>query len=271
MIHQKIGFIGMGSLAQSMVKGFIDNKVLTNQQIFASNRTYGKLQKMVDTYQIHGCKTNEEVIDQTDIVILAMKPQDLPTAIESLTSSFTDNQIVISLAAGFTIHALQKMIPQARIIRVMPNIPMLIHQGVIGYSTKIDDGYLDTVVEDLFKSLGSVFKAADDDQFEALTIACASGTGFVFELMLYWQDWIQERGFEPKVAQQMTVDTFLGAAKMASIMKDQSLEELQNRVASRKGVTAAGLQSMRELEIERTLRYSFEKASLRNQELAKES
>ena len=86
MIHQKIGFIGMGSLAQSMVKGFIDNKVLTHQQIFASKRTYGKLQKMVDTFQIHSCKNNEEVIDQADIVILAMKQHDLPTKIKSLNS-----------------------------------------------------------------------------------------------------------------------------------------------------------------------------------------
>jgi pyrroline-5-carboxylate reductase len=67
------------------------------------------------------------------------------------------------------------------------------------------------------------------------------------------------------------VETFLGASLLASQQRDAPLEDLQTKVASKKGVTAAGLQSMRELEIERLLRYSFEKAFLRNQELAKQS
>jgi len=89
-------------------------------------------------------------------------------------------------------------------------------------------------------------------------------------MMMYFQDWIEERGFEPDVARKMVVETFLGAAKLAAVNPDQSLEDLQNKVTSKKGVTAAGLESMREFEIERALRYSFEKAALRNQELAKQ-
>ena len=88
--------------------------------------------------------------------------------------------------------------------------------------------------------------------------------------MMYWQDWIEERGFDPEVARKMTVETFLGASLLAAQANGTPLEDLQNKVTSKKGITAAGLQSMRELEIERTLRYSFEKAALRNQELAKE-
>jgi pyrroline-5-carboxylate reductase len=110
----------------------------------------------------------------------------------------------------------------------------------------------------------------DEDQFEAFTVSAASGTGFVYELMMYWQDWIEERGFEPEVARKMVVQTFLGAALLAEQSGNTPLEELQSKVTSKKGITAAGLQSMRELEIERALRYSFEKAALRNRELAKE-
>jgi pyrroline-5-carboxylate reductase len=199
-----------------------------------------------------------------------MKPQDLASAIDPLSSSFREGQIVISLAAGITLHTLEKKLPQCRIVRMMPNTPALIQRGMFGYVTSHEDAALETLVEDMCEPLGSVYKMADEDQFEAFTVSCASGTGFVYELMMYWQDWIEERGFDPADARKMVIETFLGAALLASQSKDTPIEELQNKVTSKKGITAAGLQSMRELEIERALRYSFEKAALRNQELAKQ-
>ena len=152
----------------------------------------------------------------------------------------------------------------------MANTPAVIKKGLFGYVMSQEDAGVETLVEDLCSPLGSVFKMADEDQFEAFMISCASGTGFVYELMTYFQDWIEERGFEPAEARQMVVETFLGAALLAEQSKETPLEELQSKVTSKKGTTAAGLQSMRELEIERALRYSFEKAALRNRELAKD-
>lgn len=119
--------------------------------------------------------------------------------------------------------------------------------------------------------MGYVIRVEDEDALEAITVSCASGTGFVFELMSYWQDWIEERGFEPAEAKRLAIETFLGAAMLAADAKDQSIEDLLHKVASKKGTTSAGLDSMRELEVERALRYSFEKAALRNKELAKAS
>jgi pyrroline-5-carboxylate reductase len=101
-------------------------------------------------------------------------------------------------------------------------------------------------------------------------VACSSGTGFIFEMMLYWQEWLEEHGFDGEVARRMTTETFLGASLLATQSKE-SIDELQARVTSKKGVTAAGLQSMRELEIERALRISFEKAAMRNKEIGRET
>lgn len=257
-------------MAQSIIKGLIEGKVLGPTSIFGSNRSAGKLQKLAETYGIRSASTNEELVESSDVVILSTKPQDLAAAIDPITSSFTEKQIVISLAAGITLDTLEKKLPECRIVRLMPNTPSLIGRGVIGYVTNSEDDFINTLVEDLFSSLGYVLRVEDEEQFQALTVSCASGTGFVFELMMYWQDWIEERGFEPEVARKMVVETFLGASLLAAQSNGTPLEDLQNKVTSKKGITAAGLQSMRELEIERTLRYSFEKAALRNQELAKE-
>lgn len=270
-IPYKIGFVGLGNLAQAMIKSLIESKAVSSSQIYGSNRTPGKIQKATDTWGIQGQKTNEQVVDAADIVVIAVKPQDYAAAIDPIASCFRDKQIVVSLAAGVTMRTLKKKLPNCRIIRAIPNLPSIIHRGVIGYLSEAKDAGLETVAEDLFKPLGHVFPVKDEDELEAVLVSCSGGTGFVFEMMMYFQDWISEHGFEDKMARKMVVETFLGAAQLASQNPDQSLEEMQNRVASKKGITAAGLDSMREWEIERALRYAFEKAALRNQELAKQS
>jgi pyrroline-5-carboxylate reductase len=268
--RQKIGFIGAGNMAQAIIKGLVENGVTDSDHIFASNRTPGKLQKLKDQFKIHPVLSNEELVEVADIVVLAMKPQDLLTAIEPIGSTFDENQIVISLAAGVSMQTLQNYLPNARVARMMPNTPSILGRGVIGYILDDDDVALQAVIEDLCSPLGYTLKTEDEDQFEALMVACSSGTGFVFELMMYWQDWIVEHGFDEKTAKRMTQETFLGASMLAAQTRDVSLEELQARVTSRKGVTAAGLQSMRELEIERALRISFEKSAMRSKEISRE-
>lgn len=269
-IPYKVGFIGTGHMANAIIRGLIEGKVLGPTSIYGSNRSAGKLQKLAETHGIRSAATNEELVESSDVVVLSMKPQDLATAIDPITSAFSDKQIVISLAAGVTLDTLENKLPGCRVVRLMPNTPSIIGRGVIGYVTNCEDDFIDTLIEDLFSPLGYVLRVEDEEQFQALMVSCSSGTGFIFELMMYWQDWIEERGFDPEVARKMTVETFLGASLLAAQANGTPLEDLQNKVTSKKGITAAGLQSMRELEIERTLRYSFEKAALRNQELAKE-
>ncbi len=264
---QKIGFLGSGNMSYTIIKGLLDGQLIHPDKIYASNRSPGKLIKLQTDLGVNTVPTNEQLVESSDIVVLAVKPQDLLSAIEPLRQCFQPHQIVISLAAGIRMDVLKKYLPISRIIRMMPNTPALIGKGVIGYVCG-NDVYLDDLIQSLFSSLGKIVKVEDEDQLESLMIACSSGTGFVFELMSYWQDWLEEYGFTPEESKTMTTETFLGAAMLADKMSNFSFEELQNKVASKKGVTAAGLQSMRELEIDRALRISFEKAGIRSQELS---
>lgn len=266
----RIGFFGAGNMAQAMIKGIVEAGIVPANHIYCSNRSVGKLIKLKDQFGINVCETNEDLVENSDIVFLAMKPQDLIAAIDPMASIFNEKQIVVSLAAGVRMATLEKHLPQCRLVRAMPNTPTIIGKGVIGYlMNEEDDDGLSDIVESLFSPLGYVLEVDEEDHFEALTVSCASGTGFVFEMMLYWQDWIQEHGFTPEEARRMTIETFVGASLLASQTKDVPIEDLQNRVSSKKGVTVAGLESMRELEIERALRISFEKAAMRNQEMAR--
>lgn len=267
----KVGFVGAGNMSQALIKGLMESKIIKPEQIHVSNRTPGKLLKLKDLYNIETYNLNEPVVEECDVVILAMKPQDFSKAVEDVSQHFRKEQIIISLAAGISTDQLEKLIPEGRIVRVMPNTPSLIGRGVIGlYSQTTEESAVD-IVQDLFSSLGYVLKVDSEDQFDALMISCSSGTGFVFELMMYWQDWIQERGFTTEEAKEMTIETFLGASMLAAQSVGVDIEKLQQRVTSRKGVTAAGLDSMRELEIERALRISFEKSSMRSKEISKQN
>lgn len=266
----KIGFIGAGNMTQALVKGMVESKEIRPDHIFVSNRTEGKLIKLSEQFHVQTRSHNQEIISECDVVIIAVKPQDFTTALEGLTGQFNENQIVISLAPGIPFDSLEKQIPSGRLVRLMPNTPSLIGRGVIGFmSLDETDEFVTSLMEDLFGSLGYVLEVDTEDQFDALTISCASGTGFVFEMMMYWQDWIEERGFSPEVSRKMTIETFAGASMLAAQSTGVEIEELQSRVTSKKGVTAAGLDSMRELEIERTLRISFEKAAMRSKEISK--
>ncbi|WP_347356010.1 pyrroline-5-carboxylate reductase [Bdellovibrio sp.] len=266
---QKVGFLGAGNMAQAMIKGLIEGG-LPAKNIYASNRSEGKLHKLAETYHINPVLSNDELVEKCDIIILAIKPQDLLNALEPVTRSFDEHKVVISVAAGIRMEKLERYVQGARLARVMPNTPSLIGRGVIGYLLNDDeDGGLEATVEDLFTPLGRVIHVGDEDQFEALMVSCSSGTGFVFEMMMYWQDWIEEHGFSAEEARLMTIETFVGASLLAAQARE-GVEDLQARVTSKKGVTAAGLQSMRELEIERALRISFEKAAMRNKEMARE-
>ena len=105
----KIGFIGAGNMSQVMIKGIVESKLIRPDHIFVSNRTPGKLIKLEELYGVQTRKHNEQVVEECDVVILAMKPQDLPAAVEVIANHFEPHQTIISLAAGINLKSLERM------------------------------------------------------------------------------------------------------------------------------------------------------------------
>lgn len=267
-ILKKIGFIGAGNMARAIISGLLGSDSVKPEQIYATNRSEGKIQKLVAKYGINQCKTNEELVESCDVIFLTVKPQDLPTVLDSLGPTIDESKLVISLAAGMSLAYLNKWIPNAPVIRVMTNTPIFICKGVIGFCNNKRAEAYEKYVENLFSSMGYVVKLEEGEPFEALTVASSSGTGFIFELMQYWQEWIEEHGISETVAKQIVVNTFVGSALLAQQAPDTPIDELQNRVVSKKGGTAAGLEAMRDLELDSILRMSFNKSEMRFREIS---
>ncbi len=262
--NKNLGILGIGTMGQAIVKGLVESQTFAPERIFFSNRSSGKIEKVKKLYGIQHLATNEELVEQSDILIIAVKPQDLEEALEPCRNTFSADQIIISLAAGVDFKALRRWIPVGHLTRVMLNTPVFVRKGVVGFLSEND--LYEKMIEDLFLPLGEVVKLEAGDPFEAFTVASSSGTGFIFELMTYWQEWVEEHGVSPEDARRIVVQTFLGTAMLAQ-NSHESFEEMQNKVSSKKGMTGVGLESMRSLEIEGLLRMSFNKAAVRYREL----
>lgn len=266
----KIGFIGFGNLAQSILKSLLDSKTVEPKQIAFTNRSEGKSARIVSDFGINYFSGNDELIDDVDIVIIAVKPQDFMEAIEPFVANFREDQIVISLAAGVSFTTLKSIITTStRLVRVMTNTAASVSAGAVGFYHPRDDEALDATVDLLFKSIGEVYALKDEDEFAAFTVGVCSGIGFVFEIMTYWSEWLEQYGIDKDSAEKMIIDTFRGAVKLSEQSGDLSLTDLQSKVVSKKGVTQAGLTSMNEMELDRIFRVSFEKAIMRDKELEK--
>lgn len=266
-----LGFIGCGNMNRSIVKSILSFSKVSKDKIFMSNRSSGKLKKTKEELGVKTLTSNESLVNHSDIIFIGVKPQDLGGAIDPIAREFDSRQIVISMVAGVSLCSLRKLLPGPKVIvRIMPNTPLKYQKAVVGYC--IEEGeHKETykpLVEEIISCMGEAVELDEGELFEALTVACGSGVGFIFELMIYWQEWLEEHGFSGEQARDLTVKTFLGTADLANKERELSLQDLQNKVVSKKGVTAAGLKSMGELDVERSLRLSFEKAALRSKDLS---
>jgi len=264
---KSVGIVGMGNLGQALLGGLLESKTMEPENLWVANRSPGKVEKMVKKWGCHGLDHGSKVVEKCDVVILAMKPQDLFDFLESARNLFQEDQLILSLAAGVSLSSLRRGIPDAKLVRIMTNTPISVQKAVVGFSMEAPDIVAERIVTNLFAPLGHVVSLEEGDPFDAFTVGSSSGAGFLFEIMSYWQDWIAENGIEVEEARKIVLETFKGAADMALQEDRLSFDQLTDKVASKKGVTAAGLSSFRELELEGILRMSFNKALIRNKEL----
>ena len=232
-MNKKIGFIGAGHMAENLIKGFVT--FLKPHNIFTSDKFFEKAQKLSNKYQVIPIKHNEQLLDNCEIIIIAIKPQDFLSSIEPLSCSFRQEHIIFSLMAGIKLGQIKTVISNTdNFIKVIPNTAIAILKGVIGIQLTKENFMLEKISKDLFSPLGSVIFVTEDD-VPSFTVACSSGIGFIYEIMQYWQEWLEESGFDKQNAEAMVKNTFLGASLLCHENKKPFLE-LQKQVTSKKGL-----------------------------------
>lgn len=271
---KKIGFLGAGSMTQHILEPLLKIGVLKPEQVFVSNRSPLKLQKLAQRFSIQTCMSNEDLLEKVDIVILALKPQDLYEGLEPVLSYFRPNHEVISLAAGVSLKSLRKLLPEVQLLsRVMLSTAVKIQKAVMAYdfilrgqfAQSADEGAFS--VKALFSPLGKLLFLKGDQAFRAFTVGAGSGVAVIYELMLYWQEWLVDYDITEEEARQITQQSFLAASKMA-LSENKKISDLQKSVTSAKGVTIEVLEAMRDADLEGQLHKAFEQARLKDRQLA---
>jgi pyrroline-5-carboxylate reductase len=262
------GFIGAGKMATALVKGMLRARIARDDSIVASDPLENARTSIQVETGIAVLESNLDVLKNSDVVVLAVKPQSMSQVLAELSKAVTSTHVVISIAAGITIdsivHGLGK---HSRVIRVMPNTPALIGEGISAYAlaegARPEDAAL---VEDLLGSVGQSVKVAES-MLDAVTGLSGSGPAFVYLMIEALSDGGVCAGLPRDIANQLAVQTVIGAAKMVH----ESGEHpglLKDQVASPGGTTIAGLHALEKAGVRGAFIDAVVAATRRSAELA---
>jgi pyrroline-5-carboxylate reductase len=263
-----IGFIGAGKMAQALAGGI--QKDFPDLTFVVSDPSADALTAFEQAVAGRPCKrcSNQEVFEQSDCVMLAVKPQHAAAALEAVDTSSVA-PLVISIMAGVTIARVQELTQLNRVIRVMPNTPCLVGEGVSGIAAGESVDAEDVrCVSEMLKSVGKVVQVTEE-QIDAVTGVSGSGPAYVFRFIESLIEGGIAEGLSPNVAATLAVQTVLGAAKLV-IETGEEPAVLRDRVTSPGGTTLAALKSLEADGFGPAIVAAVSAAVVRSKELAAE-
>jgi pyrroline-5-carboxylate reductase len=239
----KIGFIGAGKMAEAIMASLLHAKVVEAHALSASDISAARRDAIRKRYGINMYSKNADVAVAADILFLAVKPQDLAAVLHELAGDVTANHLVVSIAAGKGLAFLEDLLPQARLVRVMPNLPCQVGEGMsvycMGATTREADG---RTVDTLLSCFGKALELPEA-QFDAVTAVSGSGPAFCARLIDLMAAAGVNEGLTHDDALLLAEQTMLGTAR---VLMDRNLSpgELIAAVKSPGGTTAAGLEQL---------------------------
>lgn len=244
MNTQKIGFIGGGNMASSLLSGLIASGH-SPQYLWVSDVNPEALKSLAETLHVNTSINNADVINAVDVVVLAVKPQILnEVAVNAAPLIQEKKPLVVSIAAGISQTSLSQWLgAETAIVRCMPNTPALVLTGATALhaNTQVDAEQHD-LAENILRSVGIALWVEDESDLDAVTAVSGSGPAYYFLLMEAMEKAALELGLNETTARLLVQQTALGAAKIA-LESSESPEELRKRVTSPGGTTQRAIET----------------------------
>ena len=264
----KLGFIGCGKMATALADGVLNAGAFAKEQIFVTDKFAPAVQGMLEKLGVHSVAGNAELAASADAILLCVKPGDAFDALSGARDQLAE-KLVISILAGVTIATLQKAAGEkARVVRVMPNTPALIHKGVAayapGHSATEDDA---AIVEKIFSSVGGVFRVKEE-LLDVVTGLSGSGPAYVYVVVEALADAGVLMGLPRDLSLQLAAQTVAGAAAMV-LKTGLHPAQLKDQVTSPGGTTIAGLEALEAAGIRSAFLSAVRAATERSRELGK--
>lgn len=265
----RLGFIGSGRMADAVISGLTSKRAVAKKNIIIYDKDPSRLRLVSRKYNVKAAAGGIDVVESSDVVVLAVKPQSMAAVLSEISKKIGHDRLVISIAAGITLKSLERSLPGAAVVRVMPNNPCLIGEGI----SLISGGKLAREshireAEMIFSAVG-VTARIDEKHMNAVTALSGSGPAFVYETLSALTDGGIEAGLTKELAKKLAERTVFGS--IMTVMKTgKSPEELKNMVVSPGGTTIAGLRVLEEGGFKSMLRKAVVKAAARAREISEE-
>ncbi|WP_415033801.1 pyrroline-5-carboxylate reductase [Azonexus sp.] len=264
----KLLFLGGGNMAYALIGGLLKTG-LSAGDIHVVDPVAEVRLRLQAQFGVACFACAEETAETPDVVLLAVKPQQMQGALAPWRSRLGDS-LVISIAAGIDLATLSRWLDgHQRLVRVMPNTPALVGAGISGCcATPAVDAAARALTDRLLQSVGATLWVADEKHIDAVTAISGSGPAYVFLFIEALQHAAQELGLTPEQGRQLALATVQGAGALAAA-SDESVSVLRERVTSKGGTTAAALEVMRAREVPQGIIAGCHAAAARSEELGR--
>ncbi|MBI5436892.1 MAG: pyrroline-5-carboxylate reductase [Nitrosomonadales bacterium] len=263
-----ICFIGGGNMASALIGGLLKRDFMAAQlrvvEINADNRV-----RLQNEFGVQATAEPSVGVAGSDIIVLAVKPQQLREAATQL-APLLSGQLLISIAAGIRAADLARWTGSQKVVRAMPNTPALIQCGVTGlYALPAVSKAQCGAAQIILAAVGSTLWLEDEAMMDAVTAVSGSGPAYVFYFIEAMQQAARELGFNAEDARRLTIDTFLGAARLADAGEDD-VSVLRARVTSKNGTTERALLRMEANNVKQYIVAAVHAAATRAREMGDE-
>jgi len=264
----KLGIVGTGNMGEAILKGLLDN-VLTTQDIICVDESQESLDRITKAYQVV-CSSEISAIKDCDVVLLAVKPQNMDEVLPLLGKVITDKTLIISIAVGITSSFIVKNlgISKAAVVRAMPNTPALVGKGVTGLAKGefATDAQL-TIAKNLMEAVGQVV-VVNEDQIDVVAAASGSGPAYYFYVTELLIEAAVSHGLSRDVAQVLVENTFVGSSALFE-NSDDDVVELRKKVTSPKGTTQSAIEFLESKDLKSIWQNALGAAIKRAEEISK--
>ncbi len=267
MKTRRLGFLGAGNMAAALIKGLLHGEVLPPARILASDVKAERLEQLHAAHGIRTTMDNHQLLRESDVVVLAVKPQVIDKVLTEVGKDVRADQLVVSVAAGVPIEALESRLPPgSRVVRSMPNTPATVQAGATAISAGAHASADDMrIARELFEAVGRVV-VLDEGLLDAVTGLSGSGPAYVMLIVEALADGGVKVGLHRDTALLLAAQTVFGSAKLL-LETGEHPGRLKDMVTSPGGTAIAGLHTLESGALRKTLIDAVEAATERAAEL----
>ncbi len=235
----KIGFIGGGALAESVIKG-IANKFAEVKDIYVSDHKQIRCDELIQRYEINAAVGVDSFIADVDILVIAVKPKDARDAMNEVGGKVSANTIIMSVVAGLPISRIEEHFQTQAVVRIMPNVAISVGEGMSAFSigTKVKTSDVETIQK--FWSMLGRYIEVNEKLMDAVTGLSGSGSAYAFLMIDALADGGVAVGLPRSKSIELAAQTLLGAAKMV-LETGEHPDVLRDKVTSPAGTTIEGI------------------------------